>query len=413
MSLKFQYLQIPLSDTVEIFSKKIPVNALPKGVKLMEDLGLAGSTQVSGSLLYRSNVYLFEVRGTITPNGDYLVMFPAGDHYAACDKKGNTIMALRSKDKGQTWSNPYIAFKNIDFNQHAFIPYIPKNSKRIYSYGTQPVWGLYTRDKGLREDAPLGYFYSDDDGFTWKGPEIISPVNAPGLLGISVMRLCETNKGTLIFSVSDNIVDIGPTRVSQYILRSEDAGKSWELIPEYKGILSGWNIKPMDFMGEGVPLQVGDRVVMLERMPEGHIWAMWSDDDGKTWTDPVQTSLVHPDAPPMAIVLSDKKTILALHHNRDCTSKKKGFDFENRSEVWVSFSQDCGKTWSESSFLFCNAAKPDADNTFLDHQCSYLDMFIDGDTLNIWVPHRWRQVVHLQIKEKDLFNLPKRSDLGL
>ena len=413
MSLKFQYPRLPINESVEIYGKKFPVSNLPKGLKVMDDVGLAGVSALEDALMYRAVKSLFEVRGTITPGGDYLVMFPAGEHFGALDKKGNTMMALRSNDKGQTWSNPYIAFKNIDYNQHAFIPYIPKGSKRIYSYCTQPVWGLYTRNKGSGENAPLGCLYSDDDGYTWKGPELIFPVNAPEFNGISVMRLCETKKGTLLYSACDNLTNPKPFIVSQFILRSTDQGKSWTVIPEYHGPGSGWNFRPQRYMGEGVPFQIGDRVIFLLRAPTGVLWAMWSDDDGITWTNPEPTPVVHPDAPPMGIILSDKKTLMVLHHYRGHKDEDSGRDWDQRSEVWVTFSTDCGKTWSESSFLFCNAARSDLDNHFFNSQCSYIDMFIDGDTLNLFVPHRWQQVVHLKIKEKELFSLPKKSDLGL
>jgi hypothetical protein len=36
---------------------------------------------------------------------------------------------------------------------------------------------------------------------------------------------------------------------------------------------------------------------------------------------------------------------------------------------------------------------------------------MDGDTLNIFVPHLWRQAVHLQIKESDLLKLPMKSEI--
>ena len=412
MSMKFAYPRLPLNDTVEIFSKKVQITQLPKNLKLMEDEGIAGAQCLESALLYRSVKNLYEVRGTITPSGDYLAMFPVGEHFSGFEKKANTMIALRSKDRGKTWSAPYLPFKNIDYNQHAFVPYIPKRSKRIYSYGTQPVWGLYSR-KRSRENAPVGYMFSDDDGYNWKGPELIFPVNAPEFLGISVMRLCETNRGTLLFSSSDNITDCKPYIVSQYILRSEDKGKSWRVIPEYKGFGSGWNFRPQCFMGEGTPFQIGEKILMLERAPEGHLWIMYSNDDGKTWTAPEPTSLVHPDAPPMSIVLSDNKTLLCLHHNRGHLAVNNGTDWNQRSEIWVSFSQDCGKTWSEPAFLFCNAAKPEGDNAFNNFQCSYIDMFIDSGVLNLFVPHLWRQVLHLQIKEKDLYNLPKKLELGV
>jgi Neuraminidase (sialidase) len=417
MSLRyFQYDRLPLAETVEIGCKKLALNTLPKGLHILEDAGLAGVDGLDGAVLYRAVNEMFEVRAAITPGGDYLVMFPAGGHYGGSDyKKVNTMMALRSSDKGKTWSDPYVAFKNIDFNQHGFIPLIPKGSKRIYSFGTQPVWGLYTREHGLNENAPVGYFYSDDDGYTWTGPTIINPVNDPGFTGMSVMRMCETNRGTWLLGAHECLFDPRPMTSNQYILRSEDQGKTWEVLPSKRK--NGWHSMPIHRMDEGRPIPVGDDILLLARTPEGHLWALWSKDDGKTWTNPQPTPLIHPDAPPMITHLSDGKTLVCLHHNRFHDTNYTDFDTNkeelmgDRSEIWAALSKDCGRTWSEPGFLYCNALKPNKRGPFFNNQCSYNDLFVDGDVLNIFLPHRWEEALHLQIKEADLFNLPKKADL--
>ena len=415
MSVKFNYPRLPIADTVEIGCKQVSTKSLPKGLRVIEDVGLVGVAALDGAVLYRSVKYMFEVRATPTPGGDYLMMLPAGDHYGGNEKKSNTMLAMRSPDKGKTWSNPYVAF-HIDYNQHGFIPLIPKGSKRIYSFGTQPLWGLYTRDNGQGENAPIGYFYSDDDGYTWTGPTIINPVNDPGFLGMSVTRMCETNKGTWLLGAHEGGSVPPPTKTNQFILRSEDQGKTWEVLPDRR--FNGWHVMPFHRMDEGRPIQVGDRVLFLVRTPEGHLWALWSDDDGKTWTEPRPTPLVSPDAPPMVTHLSDGKTLVCLHHNRHHDHNYTGLDaskdaiMRDRSEIWAAMSTDCGVTWSEPGFLYCNAVKPDENRLpFFNHQCSYNDMFVDDGVFNIFVPHLWYQTLHLQIKEDELFKLPKKSEL--
>ena len=36
---------------------------------------------------------------------------------------------------------------------------------------------------------------------------------------------------------------------------------------------------------------------------------------------------------------------------------------------------------------------------------------VDGDMLNIFVPHLWRQVLHLKIKEADLLKLSTKAGI--
>ena len=48
---------------------------------------------------------------------------------------------------------------------------------------------------------------------------------------------------------------------------------------------------------------------------------------------------------------------------------------------------------------------------FRNYQCSYIDVFADGDELHLFVPHRWRQVLHLQFNERALDAFPTQADL--
>ncbi len=83
-------------------------------------------------------------------------MFPDGSHSGRAAVKCNTLLAYRSPDQGKTWRGPEIAF-DIEYNQHGFILLQPRGSDRLYAFGTQPLWDLYSREDGLHENAPIGY----------------------------------------------------------------------------------------------------------------------------------------------------------------------------------------------------------------------------------------------------------------
>jgi len=196
-----------LADTLVIQNDVVSSSNLPGGYRFDRELGLMLHNCISGQVIHRNfEGGLYETRATITPGGDYLLMFPNGGHYGAGGKSGkkvNDLLAFRSKDKGKTWAGPTVAF-DIDYNQHGFVPLIPKGSKRIYAFGTQPIWGMYEPQKpGLAENAPIGYRYSDDDGYTWSEVRIIRPKNDPDYRGMSVMRMCETDAGTWIIGTHE------------------------------------------------------------------------------------------------------------------------------------------------------------------------------------------------------------------
>ena len=137
-----------------------------------------------------------------------------------------------------------------------------------------------------------------------------------------------------------------------------------------------------------------------------------------TWTEPSPTVLMHPDAPPMLCHLSDGETLVALHHNRFSDRHYTGLSatkrevMRDRSEIWASLSTNEGRTWSEPRFLFANALAETLENPWRNHQCSYMDLFADRDTLHLFVPHRWRQALHLWFKEETLLRLPTREELA-
>ena len=235
-------------------------------------------------------------------------------HYNQLMGKGNEMIAYRSTDRGRTWQGPTTPF-DIDYSQHGFIPLIPKGQRRLYAFGTQAVPGTYTRERGRCENAPIGYRYSDDDGVRWSEVRIIRPKNDPDYRGMAVMQMCETDSGTWILSTYENDHTYRPVMCRQYILRSDDRGATWTLLPHERH--GGWYQPKHNSMGEGRPIHLGnDHVLMLTRTTEGHLWAVRSEDDGHTWSEPEPTPLIHPDAPPMLTMLSDGRTLAAFHHNR-------------------------------------------------------------------------------------------------
>lgn len=408
-----------IADTIQIQDINFLSKSLPGSLQVKPDAGVASFPWVNTNVIHyaRSKAGgLYETRATVTPSGDYLLMFPDGGHYGgAKGKKVNDMLALRSKDKGKTWERPVVAF-DIDYNQHGFIPFIPKNSKRIYAFGTQPVFAMYKNTEGQQENTPIGYRYSDDDGYTWSEVRFIQPVNDPEFRGMSVMRMTETDKGTWLLGSHEADWSYKPLITRQYLLRSEDKGATWELLPGKRH--GGWHAKGFGRMDEGRPINIGnDKVYFMTRTPEGHLWSSTSTDDGKTWSTLKPTPLIHPDAPPMLFRLSDNKTLIAFHHNRhhdlDYTglSGSKKEIMMDRSELWFSLSKDAGETWDEPRLLLVNALAEAYISHFRNYQCSYIDVFTDNGELHCFIPHRWQRALYVHFKETELGKFPTKKQL--
>ncbi len=391
----------------------------PAGFRFDRELGLLLSDSMRGQVIHsaKSGVRgLFETRGVRTPKGDLLLMFPEGDHYAAKAGKANDFLSYRSSDNGKTWHGPKVAF-DIDYSQHGLIPLIPKGTTRIYAFGTQPIPSEYTRERGQRENTPIGFRWSDDDGHTWSKVQLIRPQNDPEFLGMSVTRMCETSNGTWILGSHAADWSTKPLTTRQFLLRSEDRGKTWTLLPGKRP--NGWFAPKFGRMDEGRPIHVGDgEVYFLGRTPTGRLWESRSMDHGKTWTDPTPSKMVHPDAPPMVFHLSDGETLVSFHHNRHMNTQYVGLNgtmdgMKDRAEVWVSLSRDKGRSWSEPKFLFANATRPNPEkNGWFNHNISYLDAVIDDGTVHLFCPHLWNRAVYLSIKESELEELPTVAEFA-
>ena len=423
------YEPLDLADTTQIAGRNVNLDTLPSGYEVREDLGIVAPAKMKGSVVYRTDKgTLFETRAIKTPGGDYLLMFPTNTverpegrcHYGGASEKVNDLVAFRSKDNGISWKGPERPI-DIDYNLHGFVPFVPEKTevnpgKRIYCFGTQPIWGMYTRENGLQENTPIGYRYSDDDGVHWSEVRLIRPDNDPDFTGMSVMRMCETSNGTWLIGTHEGDWSYKPLMTRQYILRSENLGRSWQLLPERRH--GGWYVRSHNRMDEGRPIALADgRVLLMIRTPEGRLWQSWSEDDGRNWTDPTPTTLIHPDAPPMLFHLSSGKTLAAFHHNRFHDRNYSGLStvkedvMKDRSEIWVSFSSDGGEKWSKPHFVFSTAVAPRYELPFFNYQCSYMDMFLDGTMVNLLVPHLWHQVLHLRIEEEALRGLSLEEDL--
>ena len=408
---------VELMGHISVGGVAFRTEALPTRLELLPEVGLLCANGLAGQVVHRARWPergLYEPRVTRTPGGDYLMLFPDGGHYGQTDTKVNDMLAYRSSDQGRTWDGPAVAF-DIDYDQHGFIPLIPKGTTRIYAFGTQPIPDLFTRENGLHENAPIGFRYSDDDGRTWSEVQLIRPTNDPDFTGMSVMRMCETDAGTWIVGSHEADWSANPLLTRQYLLRSEDQGQTWELLPGPRR--GGWSAIDSNRMDEGRPINLGgSEVYCMVRTPVGRLWDMRSTDDGRTWSDPKPTSLVHPDAPPMLFALSDG-TLAAFHHNRYGVGERVHYGltaaevFLDRSEIWVAFSTDGGRSWSEPRFVLANALAPNFDAAFRNAQCSYVDMFADNGQAHIFLPHRWERVVHLALTEEHLTSLPTRGEL--
>ena len=349
---------------------------------------------------------IFHPRAIEAPNGDYLVLFTAGTGFIReQQEKVNDHVMYRSTDDGVSWQGPFLPWRSPN-NTHSGILLRPKGTDRIYAFAHEkrPDDPNVATQNGM-----LLMRYSDDNGHTWSEPERVRPTNDPDLKATAHNPGCETSRGTWLLPIYDTMQenDDGQPRVDrQYVLRSEDQGTTWKLLPDRRP--GGWSIQEWNYLIEAQAVcPQGDTVLLFARAPGGHTYLLRSADDGQTWTEPEALSFVHPNAPPMVFLLADQQTLAAFHHNR--YNPEKPFDQGVRNELWVSLSSDQGRTWSESRFVAANIAeKGDLWNS---PSISYDDLLVDGQQLHLIMDYQYRQVLHLTFTENDLTQFPTQEEL--
>lgn len=418
-------LPITMAAQIEVGGLTLQPATPPRGLKTDAKLGILLNEAMQASVLHYIPGYRADVMRAIkTPGGDYLAVVVAGEgltggkgHYAPpkidYPNKANDLLAYRSSDKGKSWAGPRVLFE-VPYSMHGFVPLIPRGSKRIYCFGTEPVPEL----REGRENAPIAFRFSDDDGYTWSPPTLIRPQNDPDFKGMSCLNMTETDAGTWIIGshsadwrapgsekLSDWIhLKKGRVATRQYLLTSEDQGKTWTVLPGPRP--QGWFLPQYDRMDEARPLALGGRdVLALARTPEGHLWEMRSGDDGKTWSSPKPTPIVHPDAPPMFFKLSDGKTLIVFHHN-NYDPNSPHFSGQTRNQLWCTISTDEGRTWSESRLVMASTSENRRE------QISYADLLADDGDLHLFVPYGWKQTLHVRIREADLAEMPTKAELA-
>ena len=405
---------IPSRDKRIVPLESIPIAGVSSDPSMLPDplqhnahVGIVHPKCITASRIHIDQ-FTCHPRAVRTSDGQYLLMFAAGAmHYgwAKKDCVGNAMLATRSTDGGRTWSEPSPAW-DVPYSQHAPILFQPRDTDRLYCFGTEPRWDVYDGE----ENAAIGFRTSGDDGRTWSKVTVIRPINDPDFHGMSAMRMCETEDGSWLLGSHTGKWSNGSVQTRQYILRSEDHGRSWKVLPDRTP--NGWFLPEWNRLEEGRPIHLGgNRVLLMVRTPEGRLWELRSDDAGRTWQRPQPTALAHPDAPPMLFHLADGKTLIAFHHNQ---RQAGSMTHQHRAELWVSLSHDEGRHWTEPRFVAANAAQPAqlAGWSGSSPMVSYCDLLVDGENLHLFVDHQVRQVLHLRFGQSDLRQLPTRSDLA-
>jgi len=276
------------------------------------------------------------------PNGSLTVGIPASpffDHYGI----GDWIVFL-SEDEGETWTQTH----------DSTLPQCwPRTSPRekydrfaaVMSDGTFVAsgsvgWEVWTKDKASEAKA-MGLIVSNhpndanasivgghklfvqrssDKGQTWERQEWV----VPGVGCITAFpRSTQLADAAILVPVYG--VDPSGKRHQNYVWRSADDGKSWQLL-NMASDLSG------SVGSETAFVEVSPGCVLAHtRTENGYLMESWSNDSGITWTHPLRTEIW--GYPPHLLRLRDGRILCSFGYRRDPMG------------VRAILSEDGGRSW--------------------------------------------------------------------
>lgn len=258
-----------------------------------------------------------------TTGGDLLLAFTrTGEHL----HPSGTLVTMRSKDHGITWSDPVVVRDTVIDDRENGLTVMPDG--RIILH----VWSTFWRPEEFEQMPPGSYpvatlkewikqtstpeyraaeslhgswtMISDDDGHTWAAPQR-GPDSVHG--GITLQDgslLIASYRNTLghcaIYGTPDPLTPW--VKFADIPCPTPETHRTGE--PHIAQLPSGRIVVMMRYTA----------IAYDDTRPDLKLWQTWSDDNGRTWAPPQQTAML--GFPPHLLVLHDGRMVCTYGYRR-------------------------------------------------------------------------------------------------
>lgn len=263
-------------------------------------------------------------------NGDLLVTFRDGSEHLSGDGK---IATVRSTDLGQTWGDYQVVRGRPHTDERESSIAQLRDGTLLMNAWVNSFYdhqGRYlARHAPTNQGAPFGISVgrSTDEGHTWTWPaQPIDP--APFDHICTSERILELPSGALLMATYFTQTPDANTLRGCALYRSDDRGATWHYASTMAGV-------PGLAFGEPALIRTGSGrllgLLRIDTLPE--YYQVFSEDDGRTWSEPVPSGIPGLANPASLLLLPDG-TILCIHGSR-----------RGVRGMYVVASYDDGETW--------------------------------------------------------------------
>ena len=276
------------------------------------------------------------------PNGRLTVGIPQSpffDHYGI----GDWIILL-SEDEGKTWTQTHDPLLPQCWQgtspREKYDRFAAIMSDGTFLASGSVGWEVWAKDKAEEAKAmelavhnhphdvnaiivgghKMFVQFSSDNGQTWQRQEWV----VPGVGSITAFpRSAQLADGTVLVPVYG--IDVSGKKHQNYVWRSSDDGKSWQLLNMASDISNSVG-------SETAFVEISPGLVLAHtRTENGYLLESWSNDGGVTWTHPLRTDIW--GYPPHLLRLRDGRILCSFGYRRDPMG------------VRAVLSEDGGRSW--------------------------------------------------------------------
>lgn len=313
-----------------------------------------------------------------TNNGNYQLYF--GSFTGVGDKNISRIAKKVSTNKGNTWSEMEILFQEEG---------ISLLHPSVIRFSEEKIGLAYSKmEKG---EAWKVFRYSVDEGETWSEEINVSDGIYEYMTGAHDRFVALSNG--LVVNLVHSIIPAKDDKTKGKLLGTDlyatrDQGQTWfrlnnETVVNYE---NPYGLGEYGFYEASLAEYETGKLVMFGRSATGFLMGSYSDDFGKTWSDPEKLGIQQPLAPTRVQMIPGTNKILLVHNSMKNVKSTRGAS--DRYVLAARLSEDGGQTWKHYKQL-------EYDNV---HHYSYPAILIDGTQVHLFYwktelrNNRWAKV---------------------